>query len=72
MTTTKERQNQRRIDSGDTRPFTVVRLKTNGISIHEVYVDTKQQALELVWPDDSKQVGRFVTGKKVSYPERFS
>lgn len=43
------------------KTFTVVRVKTNGISLHTVYVDSKRAAFDLVWPDDSKLIGKFVT-----------
>ena len=46
------------------KTFTVVRLKTNGVSIHTVYVNFKQDAFDLCWPDDSKLIGKFVTDNK--------
>jgi len=32
----------------------------DGIRMHKVWVNSKQDAFELVWPDDSKMIGRFV------------
>lgn len=42
------------------KSFEVVRIKTNGTSVHTVYTESKEKAWGLVWPDDKKQIGRFV------------
>jgi hypothetical protein len=42
------------------KSFTVVRFKTNGVSIHDVWVKSKQAAWDLCWPDEAKIIGKFV------------
>jgi hypothetical protein len=49
------------------KKFTLIRLKTNGVSIHRVYVKSKQDALDLCWPDDSKLIGKFVTSRDIAF-----
>ena len=41
--------------------FTIIRVKTSGISIHDVWVKSKQQAQKLYWADDFSEVMRFIT-----------
>ena len=48
------------------KSFVVVRIKTNGVSIHRVYVDSKRQASSLVWEDDAKLIGKIITTGEVS------
>jgi len=49
------------------KTFTVVRLKTNGLSIHNVWTRSKQEAWDLCRPDDSKLIGKLVTGQKIAF-----
>lgn len=42
------------------KSFIVLRVKSTGLSVHRVYVKSKQEAFELRWFDESKVIGKFV------------
>jgi hypothetical protein len=42
------------------KAFVIIRLKKNEASAHKVWVESKQDALNLIWPDDAKVIGKFV------------
>jgi hypothetical protein len=51
------------------KAFTLIRLKQNGdASVHKVWVRSKQQALDLRWPDDSKVIGKFIVSGSLFLP----
>ncbi len=43
------------------KPFSIIRIKKNGASVHKVWVASKRAALELVWPDENAVIGKFVS-----------
>lgn len=42
------------------KPFLIIRIKKNDISVHKIWVESKRSALELVWPDENAVIGKFV------------
>lgn len=48
------------------KPIVLFRMKDNGtVSIHKLYVDSKQEALACVWEDEADVVGKFVADRAV-------
>jgi hypothetical protein len=45
------------------KSFIVVRLKEDAVSLHRVWTKLKLDAMELVWPDDSELIGKFVVDR---------